>query len=86
MGQIRPLTQRRFSDIIGFLDLYGLINARVGYMKRPAWKYEGYSRFSGPASCGKSLKGTNLNPQSFPELARPYFEILIQVAIRAQLN
>ena len=27
--QIRPLTQRRFSDIIGFLDLYGLINARV---------------------------------------------------------
>jgi cell division control protein 6 len=27
--QTRPLTQRRFSDIIGFLDLYGLINARV---------------------------------------------------------
>jgi cell division control protein 6 len=27
--RIRPLTQRRFSDIIGFLDLYGLINARV---------------------------------------------------------
>jgi archaeal cell division control protein 6 len=27
--QIRPLTQRRFSDIVGFLDLYGLINARV---------------------------------------------------------
>ena len=27
--QIRALTQRRFSDIIGFLDLYGLINARV---------------------------------------------------------
>ena len=27
--QMRPLTQRRFSDIIGFLDLYGLINARV---------------------------------------------------------
>jgi cell division control protein 6 len=27
--QVRPLTQRRFSDIIGFLDLYGLINARV---------------------------------------------------------
>jgi len=25
----QPLTQRRFSDIIGFLDLYGLINARV---------------------------------------------------------
>ena len=25
----RPLTQRRFSEIIGFLDLYGLINARV---------------------------------------------------------
>ena len=25
----RPLTQRRFSDIISFLDLYGLINARV---------------------------------------------------------
>ena len=28
-GEMRPLTQRRFSDIIGFLDLYGLINARV---------------------------------------------------------
>ena len=27
--QIRPLTQRRFSDMISFLDLYGLINARV---------------------------------------------------------
>jgi cell division control protein 6 len=27
--QLRPLTQRRFSDIIGFLDLYGLINARI---------------------------------------------------------
>ena len=27
--KFRPLTQRRFSDIIGFLDLYGLINARV---------------------------------------------------------
>jgi cell division control protein 6 len=27
--QIRALTQRRFSDIIGFLDLDGLINARV---------------------------------------------------------
>jgi cell division control protein 6 len=27
--QVRPLTQRRFSDIISFLDLYGLINARV---------------------------------------------------------
>jgi len=26
---MRLLTQRRFSDIIGFLDLYGLINARV---------------------------------------------------------
>jgi cell division control protein 6 len=26
---LRPLTQRRFSDIISFLDLYGLINARV---------------------------------------------------------
>lgn len=25
----RPLTQRRFSDMISFLDLYGLINARV---------------------------------------------------------
>jgi len=25
----RPLTQRRFCDIISFLDLYGLINARV---------------------------------------------------------
>jgi len=29
LEQVRPLTQRRFSDIIGFLDLYGLINARV---------------------------------------------------------
>ncbi|MFC1895246.1 Cdc6/Cdc18 family protein [Thermodesulfobacteriota bacterium] len=26
---IRPLTQRRFSDLISFLDLYGLINAQV---------------------------------------------------------
>ncbi len=26
---IRPLTQRRFSDMISFLDLYGLVNARV---------------------------------------------------------
>jgi cell division control protein 6 len=26
---LRPLSQRRFSDIISFLDLYGLINARV---------------------------------------------------------
>ena len=26
---IRALTQRRFSDMISFLDLYGLINARV---------------------------------------------------------
>lgn len=29
MISIRPLTQRRMSDMIGFLDLYGLINARV---------------------------------------------------------
>ncbi len=27
--EIRALTQRRFSDMISFLDLYGLINARV---------------------------------------------------------
>jgi len=27
--KLRPLTQRRFSEIISFLDLYGLINARV---------------------------------------------------------
>ncbi|MCL4219717.1 MAG: AAA family ATPase [Candidatus Hydrogenedentes bacterium] len=26
---VRPLTQRRFSDMISFLDLYGLVNARV---------------------------------------------------------
>ena len=26
---IRPLTQRRFSDMISFLDLYGLVSARV---------------------------------------------------------
>ena len=26
---VRPLTQRRMSDMIGFLDLYGLVNARV---------------------------------------------------------
>jgi cell division control protein 6 len=25
----RPLTQRRFCDMVGFLDLYGLINARI---------------------------------------------------------
>ncbi|MFC1895959.1 Cdc6/Cdc18 family protein [Thermodesulfobacteriota bacterium] len=31
---IRPLTQRRFSDMISFLDLYGLINARVVSMGR----------------------------------------------------
>jgi cell division control protein 6 len=28
-GIIRPLTQRRFSDMISFLDLYGLVSARV---------------------------------------------------------
>jgi cell division control protein 6 len=27
--QTRPLTQRRFSDLISFLDLYGLVNARM---------------------------------------------------------
>ena len=27
--QLSPLTQRRFSDMVSFLDLYGLINARV---------------------------------------------------------
>jgi len=32
--QCRPLTQRRFCDIISFLDLYGLINARVVSMGR----------------------------------------------------
>jgi cell division control protein 6 len=26
---VRPLTQRRFSDMVSFLDLYGLVNARV---------------------------------------------------------
>jgi cell division control protein 6 len=26
---IRPLTQRRFSDMVSFMDLYGLINACV---------------------------------------------------------
>ena len=26
---IKPLTQRRFSDMISFLDLYGLVNARM---------------------------------------------------------
>ena len=26
---IRPLTQRRFSDMVSFLDLYGLVSARV---------------------------------------------------------
>jgi len=30
----RPLTQRRFGDMISFLDLYGLINARVVSMGR----------------------------------------------------
>jgi len=29
-----PLTQRRFCDMISFLDLYGLINARVVSMGR----------------------------------------------------
>ena len=29
LEQVRPLTQRRFSDIIGSLDLYGLINGRL---------------------------------------------------------
>ena len=29
LERVRPLTQRRFSDIIGSLDLYGLINARL---------------------------------------------------------
>ena len=28
-GDIRPLTQRRFSDMVSFLDLYGLVNARM---------------------------------------------------------
>ena len=32
--QYRPLSQRRFSDMISFLDLYGLINARVVSMGR----------------------------------------------------
>ena len=27
--RLRVLTQRRFSDILSFLDLYGLINARL---------------------------------------------------------
>ena len=31
---VRPLTQRRFSDIISSLDLYGLINARIMSMGR----------------------------------------------------
>jgi cell division control protein 6 len=30
----RPLTQRRFCDMVSFLDLYGLINARVISMGR----------------------------------------------------
>jgi len=30
----QPLTQRRFSDMISFLDLYGLINARLVSMGR----------------------------------------------------
>ena len=30
----RPLTQRRFCDMISFLDLYGIINARVISMGR----------------------------------------------------
>jgi len=29
LEKVRPLTQRRFSDIIGSLDLYGLINGRL---------------------------------------------------------
>ena len=31
---VRPLTQRRFSDAISFLDLYGLINARIIFKGR----------------------------------------------------
>jgi cell division control protein 6 len=34
MEEVRPLTQRRFSDIISSLDLYGLINARIVSMGR----------------------------------------------------
>lgn len=30
----RPLTQRRFSDMIGFLDLYGLVSARMRTLGR----------------------------------------------------
>jgi Cdc6-like AAA superfamily ATPase len=30
----RALTQRRFCDMIGFLDLYGLINARIVSLSR----------------------------------------------------
>ena len=30
----RALTQRRFCDMVGFLDLYGLINARIVSMGR----------------------------------------------------
>ena len=26
---MRPLTQRRFSDMVSFMDVYGLLNARV---------------------------------------------------------
>jgi len=33
-GQNRALSQRRFSDMLSFLDLYGLINARVVSMGR----------------------------------------------------
>jgi cell division control protein 6 len=34
LESMRPLTQRRFSDIISSLDLYGLINARIMSMGR----------------------------------------------------
>jgi cell division control protein 6 len=29
LEKMQPLSQRRFSDIIGSLDFYGIINARV---------------------------------------------------------
>ena len=56
--KFHPLTQRRFSDIIGFLDLYGLINARVISKGRYGNTREISSSLTGEV-IGKFLKGND---------------------------
>jgi cell division control protein 6 len=51
-----PLPRRRFSDIIGFLDLYGLINARVISKGRYGNTREIFGSLTGEV-VGKLLKG-----------------------------